>query len=349
MLESLYIQNFQKHEDRLIEFDQITTIVGPSDRGKSSIIWALSWVCYNVPEGMDFITHGQTEAQATLKVDGHEVARKRSKKENTYTLDQQEPPFKAFKTTPPEPIVQLLNLHECSFQYQLDAAFWLSDKGRSVAEQMNAIINLSVMDESLEASNKILRAEKGTLELTESRLKSCQQEQQNLEWVLQCSADIENLGNKEQEIAKAALELDKLKHLRQGLREARTTRRKQQLQNLHALITKGKEVQSLIIELAALKNFRTEFIQLQETTERPTLPLEQLRRIKKEYTTLQEELLRLRATKTRLQETNQSIVQQRKQLQTIQALIPKRCPQCQQPLIPSASTSPTSISTKKLL
>lgn len=40
----LRIQNFQAHKDTTIEFDRITTIVGPSDTGKSAVLRAFKWV-----------------------------------------------------------------------------------------------------------------------------------------------------------------------------------------------------------------------------------------------------------------------------------------------------------------
>lgn len=54
----LRIQNFQAHKDTTIEFDCITTIVGPSDIGKSAVLRALKWVAKNEPKGTSFVRDG---------------------------------------------------------------------------------------------------------------------------------------------------------------------------------------------------------------------------------------------------------------------------------------------------
>lgn len=54
----LRIQNFQAHKDTTIEFDRITTIVGPSDIGKSAVLRALKWVAKNEPNGTSFVRDG---------------------------------------------------------------------------------------------------------------------------------------------------------------------------------------------------------------------------------------------------------------------------------------------------
>jgi DNA repair exonuclease SbcCD ATPase subunit len=56
VLEKLIIKGFQKHENRTIEFDRITCIVGPNDVGKSSILRALFWLTFNRPSGNQFKT-----------------------------------------------------------------------------------------------------------------------------------------------------------------------------------------------------------------------------------------------------------------------------------------------------
>ena len=74
MLEKLRIINFQKHEDLTVSFDdRITTIVGPSDVGKSAVLRALRWVLTNQPDGSGFIREGEKNASVVLRVDGRTI------------------------------------------------------------------------------------------------------------------------------------------------------------------------------------------------------------------------------------------------------------------------------------
>ena len=69
MLERLHVENFQSLRDVDIELGEFTVIVGPSGRGKSSLIRALRAVCFN-KTGETFIRHGQAKATVTLTFDG---------------------------------------------------------------------------------------------------------------------------------------------------------------------------------------------------------------------------------------------------------------------------------------
>jgi hypothetical protein len=76
------LENFQSHIKTNItpaENGQLTTIVGPSDTGKTSILRALRWVFYNSPSGTDFIRAGATYAKVIVEyASGDVVTRWRS-------------------------------------------------------------------------------------------------------------------------------------------------------------------------------------------------------------------------------------------------------------------------------
>ena len=109
MIKKLLIRNFQIHSKLKIEFDpRITTIIGSSDVGKSSVIRAIKWVCKNNPQGQAFIKDGTKGTSVKLFVDDKSITRKRTKSENTYFLDKNE--FKAFGPNVPDTISKVLNI-----------------------------------------------------------------------------------------------------------------------------------------------------------------------------------------------------------------------------------------------
>jgi len=57
LIRSLEIENFQSHELTKLDLHKgLNVIVGPSDQGKSALIRALRWLCYNEPKGTDFFS-----------------------------------------------------------------------------------------------------------------------------------------------------------------------------------------------------------------------------------------------------------------------------------------------------
>ena len=69
MLKKLHIQNFQSHKSTTIDFTNgLNVIIGQSDGGKSSIIRAISAVCYNTWDS-DSMRVGETCCKITLETD----------------------------------------------------------------------------------------------------------------------------------------------------------------------------------------------------------------------------------------------------------------------------------------
>ena len=81
MIERLEIKNFQAHETLRVVFDEhVTTIVGPSDAGKSAIIRALWWLVFDRPLGTAFIKDGEETCSARLWADGKRLAKRKGEK-----------------------------------------------------------------------------------------------------------------------------------------------------------------------------------------------------------------------------------------------------------------------------
>jgi chromosome segregation ATPase len=169
MFKSLKLWNFQAHRHLEIEFAPgITTIKGPTDVGKSAVLRALRWVCLNDIGGEDFITWGQKEVVADLLLDSGRVSRRKGK-ENIYKLNGQ--PFRAIAAGKvPDAITVLLGVNEINFQRQLDAHFWLASSAPEVSRQLNRVIDLAVIDESLGKVAGFVRAARERVAVTEERL-----------------------------------------------------------------------------------------------------------------------------------------------------------------------------------
>lgn len=181
---ALQLRNFQAHKRLDLEFDRgITTIKGPTDCGKTAILRALRWITQNNIAGSEFIREGQTEAEVVLTVEdgkGKEwrITRARGR-HNQYLLEDRE--YAAFGSSVPPDIAALLRIADLNFQAQHDPPFWFSETAGEVSRQLNAVIDLSVIDEALSNVAAELRKAQERKNLCEERLADAEFELRKLE------------------------------------------------------------------------------------------------------------------------------------------------------------------------
>lgn len=147
MIDSLTLKDFQKHDKIQVDFDQVTTIVGPSDAGKTAILRALCWVIDNRPSGKSLMREGTSDVRARVEVDGHTITRVTTKSQNLYLLDQAE--LKAFGRNPPTDVTDILKVSPASIQRQMDGVFLLNMSGGDAARYLNEVSGISVLDRSV--------------------------------------------------------------------------------------------------------------------------------------------------------------------------------------------------------
>ena len=220
MIESLSVRNFQKWKSLEVELAPVTTFVGRSGSGKSSLLRFIRWAILNRPNGNSFVRKGASGCKGTLVVDGKSVSRVRSKDKNAYRLEGEE--FAALGAGGvPEQIAKLLNADEQNFARQHDAAMWFSLTPGQVSQELNGIVNLSLIDDTLANAGAAVRKIKAGIGESEERLEAAKKRQAELAWAVDAQTDLQALEERERELAA-------LSH--------RTAK-------LGALIEKGKEVE----------------------------------------------------------------------------------------------------------
>lgn len=194
MLESLLLRNFQVHRKLLLEFDpHVTTILGPSDAGKSAIVRALRWVFLNQPRGDSFTRHGAGTVKVTCGIDGSQVTRKAGKG-NEYQLDGKI--FRSFGSAVPDEIRLHHQLSPTNFQGQFDSPFWFAQSPGEVSRALNQIINLGVIDTSLSNISSEVRRAKVETEVIQERLTGAIAKKQELSDVPRMDEELKELESK---------------------------------------------------------------------------------------------------------------------------------------------------------
>lgn len=215
-LQALSVKDFQRHKLREIKLSRwITSIQGPTDAGKSSLLRALRWVCLNDQRGVEFVREGARRAVVALgfrhKKQDHKVSRVRGGQENTYMLD--DTIFRSFSANVPEDVARVLRVNEINFQGQHDPPFWFNETAGEVSRQLNSVIDLSVIDQVLSVIAATVREADARVKLCAERVEALETESAQLEPQLERIEEFEKLSAQQKAFAQrqqAAGELDTL-------------------------------------------------------------------------------------------------------------------------------------------
>lgn len=201
MFKSMTLRNFQCHKRLDIKFGKrVTTVVGPSDVGKSAVIRAIKWLATNKPPGATFRKTGTKNTIVGLKFDGHKLIRKKSKSTNEMVLDGKK--FKAFGSTVPDEVANTLNLGTVNFQDQHDPPFWFSSTPGQVSRELNSIVNLDTIDRIMTILGHKMRIAKTNRSVLKKHLENTEEECKRLEFVDDLEEDCEDLLMQQRKLEK---------------------------------------------------------------------------------------------------------------------------------------------------
>ena len=243
MLNKLQIKNFRKNEKLEVELEPITVFRGPSGTGKSSVVGALKWLVFNTPAGKDFIHWDHNFSAVRLTEGKNQITRKRSSKENYYRINKQKK-LKAFGAGVPDSVSNLLNISPLNFHRQQAGPFWFRETAGEVSRQLNAVVNLDLIDTTLSNLSKQQRDTNAEKKVIEQRIKDAKIQKKKLRYIFDINKKLEALellGKQHEEGADRIISLvDSLHFARQYQTEA-----KQYIPKIKPLIKLCKEYKRL--------------------------------------------------------------------------------------------------------
>jgi len=293
MLSRLRIKNFQKHKKIDVEFSPgVTSIVGPSDSGKSALIRAIRWALFNKPNGKEFIRDGEKKCSVRIECDGRKITRIRGK-ENEYQLDGEV--FRAFGNDVPEAIQDIAQIGPINFQGQHDPPFWLADSAGQVSRNLNQIVNLGIIDSALSHTASTLKKAKWNTENAKERFKKAKDQSKALKWTEEANLGLASLEWEERRLEDATEAQNRLSAL---------------VEDVEKYTEATKDTKTILSEIETLKNLTKTILDHEHKEEE-----------------LKRAISKLEAHKTELKEQKKIQKQINQQLERF-----KVCPLCQKPM-----------------
>lgn len=201
-LKRIVLRNFQAHKNSELQLDpHMNVIVGETNSGKSSIIRALWWLAFGKPAGDGFVRKNtRNPAMVEIACGNDTLAKFRGSGVNQYVFNGDV--FKGFGQSIPKPVFDFLKLGEINFMRQLDPPFLLSKSGGEVAQYLNQIINLEIIDHSLGNIKRSVHHYSQSMQNCEQNIRAARRSMREYEWVDEAEERIIVLERKEKKLQK---------------------------------------------------------------------------------------------------------------------------------------------------
>ena len=288
-MKKLILENFQGHSYLEVPLDQITTIVGSSDIGKSSIFRALRWVCLNKSPSR-LIKDGAKVARVTLELEDCKVVREESSSFRRYILNydradglRESKTFEAFRSEVPDEIRKFLEVTEINFQRQFAPPFWFEESPGEVSRQLNQIVDLNIIDVTLSKVGSSVREAKTSEEVARQKYEQSEKSKEELRYVVEMKAEAEVLSTLHLKMQESALSRTTL----QSYLESATTHKRRKDNAISAydalvvLLEKRQKVQDLEVKVVRLRQHLKVIVYSNQIAKKPIPDIDSL--IQKEY------------------------------------------------------------------
>lgn len=189
MIKKLTLRNFQRHSHLSLDLDpHITTIIGPTDTGKSAILRSLKWLALNKPRGKSFLKWFEDKVSVTVELEKDCKVVRTQGTSNTYKLDGKK--YSAMGSDVPAEVQEVLRLSSVNFQGQHDRHYWFSETPGEVARHLNELTDLSIIDTTMAKLKSMVKKAKAQEEVLVERVAGLEAEVGKLEVVRELDREL---------------------------------------------------------------------------------------------------------------------------------------------------------------
>jgi len=269
LIRSLEIENFQSHELTKLDLHKgLNVIVGPSDQGKSALIRALRWLCYNEPKGTDFFRVGANFCRVKLVLDtSEEIIRERTSSKNRYIYCNpkgEETVFEGFGNTIPWEIVEVLQMSKVSLDadselalnisQQLEGPFLLNEKGSLRAKMIGRLTGVHIIDVAIREVARDLSSQQQEEKRLTKQLEEISEKLSQYDYLPDLQVAIVKQEELQKKLLSSSQQLQKIKEMRQKWELLQL--QEQQCQQMLNSLQKIEEAKDLISQAELLSERR---------------------------------------------------------------------------------------------
>lgn len=197
MIESVDIYNFQAHKKSHIDFSPgLNVITGTSGSGKSSIVRALIWNLRNHPSGESFrrwTTKKEDIVSVGITFNDTGTVIKDRDKTNSYTLVEQGITLEAVRSDIPDELLKITKMVDYNIQTQHQKYFLLQESPGKIAEKLNQLVGLDVIDRVFKKINSQISATTSDIAQSVNTINDLNGQIKNLENIDEFDSQLEEL------------------------------------------------------------------------------------------------------------------------------------------------------------
>jgi len=335
MLRKFLIRNFQSHRRLSLDLDpRITTLIGPSDIGKSAVLRALRWALMNVPAGQAFVHDGTSTTSVTIIFDEGSIKRSVSKGSHVYQVNDSE--YRAFGRNVPEAVQSVARVSSLNFLGQHDSPLWFSESAGQVAQQLNEIVDLSLIDRTASNLARALREARTVLAERERNQQEARESLRTYDQVPQIREDYGRLMGLFRENAEKGSKVCSLTSVVSGVSEAieRLDRVREVCLRGNSTVEKGEKAVETGKSVRRLAKLVKNVVRLRKSLQRPIPDMKALEMRKVNYLTADEVAQRLsnfiELTSVSANQAAEGARRFNQEMDRIAKITKGRCPLCNQ-------------------
>lgn len=146
MLKRIEISGFQSHENSVLDLHPgVNVILGETDSGKTAILRALNWVCFNRPLGSSFARKDSKTCKVLLETDRGSCSRERRKGLNGYTVGADK--FEEIGSSVPDQLSSVIHLEDINIQAQLSPSYLVGNSSGQISKTVSEILGFGAADQ----------------------------------------------------------------------------------------------------------------------------------------------------------------------------------------------------------
>jgi len=199
MIKSITLHNIKSYSHQIINFsDGLNVISGESDAGKSNIIRAIRWVCFNEPYGWRPRSwHSDDDAYVVIEFyDGNFVTRGVDSTGGYYIVNGGEK-LRALRGALPDAIAKIVNMQSINLQLQNQQYFLFQETPGNAVKAINDIVDTSILDRAIKITKRRIKDRTTSVRDLEARYNEIQQDIEKLQWTQLASSAVDELSKVE--------------------------------------------------------------------------------------------------------------------------------------------------------